>query len=81
MKTINICIGSACHLKGSYTVIEKFKSKIAEYKLEQQVELKAAFCMGECTKAVSVKFGDGEVVAVSPENAGEMFDKYIRKCD
>ena len=79
MKTINICIGSACHLKGSYTVIEKFKNKIAEHKLEQQVELKAAFCMGECTKAVSVKFGNQGVVAVSPENAEEMFDKYINK--
>ena len=45
MKTINVCIGSACHLKGSYDVIEEFKKKIDECSLQGEVELKAAFCM------------------------------------
>lgn len=78
MKTISICIGSACHLKGSYTIIEQFKNEIAAKKIDN-IELKAAFCMGECTKAVSVKFGDSPAVAVSPDNAIELFNNFLLK--
>lgn len=77
MKKVNICIGSACHLKGSYEVIEIFQAKIKEHNLENKVELNAAFCLGQCTKAVSVKIDDQEVISVSPENAEAMFEKYI----
>ena len=77
MKTVSICVGSACYLKGSYEVIEVFKKKIKEKALEGQIELNAAFCLGHCTKAVSVKVDDAEVIQVSPENAEEIFDKYI----
>lgn len=76
MRVINVCIGSACHLKGSYDVIQVFQSKIKEHNLEEQVELKAAFCLGQCTKAVSVKIDD-EVISVSPETADEIFEKVI----
>ena len=33
---IYVCIGSSCHLKGSYNIINAFKELIAEYKLEDQ---------------------------------------------
>ena len=81
MKTINVCIGSACHLKGSYDVIEEFKKKIDECSLQGEVELKAAFCMGHCTKAVSVQIDDNEVISVSPESAAEIFEKYVVRGD
>lgn len=77
MRTINVCIGSACHLKGSYDVIQIFQQKIKENKLEDQIELKAAFCLGECTNAVSVKLDDGKVLSVSPGEAANIFEKYI----
>jgi NADH:ubiquinone oxidoreductase subunit E len=61
MITIQVCIGSACHLKGSYSVINKLQSIIKEKKLDNQIIIKAAFCLGECTKAVSVKVNDNSI--------------------
>ena len=38
---VNICVGSSCHLKGSYNIIHVFQELINQYHLEDQVELKA----------------------------------------
>lgn len=77
MKVIRICIGSACHLKGSYDVIEVFKELITHYHLENKLELSGAFCTGHCTEAVAVLRWDEEVLSVSKENAREIFEKEI----
>ncbi len=80
MKSVKICIGSACHLKGSYQVIEVFKGLIEEYKLQDQIELNAAFCVGNCTQAVSVMRWDGKLLSVAKENARETFINEIMAC-
>lgn len=77
MKKISICVGSACYLKGSSEVIEVFQSKINQYNLEKEVEIIAAFCQGECVKAVAVKIDEGPVISIAPEEAGEIFEKYV----
>ncbi|WP_042276594.1 (2Fe-2S) ferredoxin domain-containing protein [[Clostridium] dakarense] len=77
MKSIKICIGSACHIKGSEEVIEIFKNLISKYNLEDKVELLASFCLGKCTKAVSVMRWDGEILSVCKENAKDIFEKNI----
>ena len=45
---VTICIGSSCHLKGSRDIISILQRLIALNRLEDQVELKGSFCMGEC---------------------------------
>jgi len=65
--TIQVCIGSACHLKGSYSVINKLQSVVKEKKLESQILIKAAFCLGECTKAVSVKVNNKSVQSLDED--------------
>ncbi len=74
MVTIVVCVGSACHLKGSYDVISNLQSLIAEKGLDEQVEIKAAFCFGECVQAVSVKFeGEDQIHSVQPKSVKEFF--------
>ncbi|NMA83994.1 MAG: (2Fe-2S) ferredoxin domain-containing protein [Epulopiscium sp.] len=73
MKTIYVCIGSACHLKGSYQVIHKLQDLIHKESMESEIEVKAAFCLGECTKAVSVKADDGSIHSVKEETADVFF--------
>lgn len=63
---IQICIGSACHLKGSYEVIEKLQELISRDKAEDKIIIKAAFCLGHCTEAVSIKVDDDPIIGVSP---------------
>lgn len=78
MVELNICVGSACHLKGSYDVIEKFKSCVENNKLEDSVIIKAAFCLGQCTEAVSVKFND-KIYSVLPETAEIFFEEVVKE--
>lgn len=69
---IQVCIGSACHLRGSYKVIQKLKELINEYRLEEKVVLKSAFCLGSCGMAVSVKMDD-QIVSLSPDTIEDFF--------
>ena len=73
---VQICVGSSCHLKGSYNVIRAFQKLVEEYGLQDQIDLKAAFCMGHCTEGVSTMFGDEYVGNVTPENAVEVSKKH-----
>lgn len=74
---IKVCVGSSCHLRGSYDIINLMKSAIAANQLDAEVELGAAFCLGKCTSGVTVKIGEQVVTGVSKENFNEVFDKYV----
>ena len=75
---INVCVGSSCHLKGSYEVVETLKRLIAEQNLEDKIELKASFCLGNCCNGVSMKV-DGEFVDnANPENIEQIFNEQIK---
>lgn len=78
MMTINICIGSACHLKGSYNVVSELQEMIEDNKLGDKVELTGVFCLGHCTDAVSVQIGD-EVFSVNTDNVGDFFENQVLK--
>ena len=52
---IKVCVGSSCHLKGSYDVIQALKDILKKYDVEDLVELQASFCLGHCAKGVKVK--------------------------
>lgn len=78
---ISICVGSSCHLKGSYDIIELMKKAISANSLEEKVTLKAAFCLGKCTEGVTIKVGEEIICGVSVDNFDEIFNKYIlAKC-
>ncbi|MEG1254473.1 (2Fe-2S) ferredoxin domain-containing protein [Clostridium sp.] len=77
MVNLSVCIGSACHVKGSYNVINAFQQIIEEYDLSNKVELKAVFCLGRCSEAVSVRVDDGEVCSVSGLTAKSFFKNEV----
>jgi len=76
--TVLVCVGSSCHLKGSYEIIELMKEAIKEHQLEDKVTLKATFCLGKCGVAgVSIKVDDQIITGVSKENFATIFQKHI----
>jgi NADH:ubiquinone oxidoreductase subunit E len=79
MVTISICVGSACHLKGSYKVIEGLQKLIKENKVEKKVEIKGAFCIGRCTEGVSATVNDNEFFSLYENNVGSFFHDTIMK--
>lgn len=77
MREITVCVGSACHLKGSHEIINYFKNAIQEAGLEKEVELKGTFCMDKCTDGANLLV-DGELFhANSPDDAKEIFEREI----
>ena len=74
MIEIAICVGSACHLKGSYQVMHAFKSLLELHRLEGRlVELKGAFCQGDCTEGVVVHINGEIITRVSQDKVFELF--------
>lgn len=76
--TILVCVGSSCHLKGSYEIIELMKDAISKNNLEDKVSLKATFCLGKCGVAgVSIKVDDEIITGVTVENFNDIFAKHV----
>ncbi len=73
---IEICIGSSCHIKGAYNIIQTLQHLIEERGLYDSVDLKAAFCMRRCEQGVSVSINN-ENYSVSPETVIDFFDNTI----
>ncbi len=87
---LKVCVGSSCHLKGSYDVIEALKDIIRKCGVEAVVDLRASFCPGFCAQGVTVKaeglekpsietLGKGELLLhnVNCENIEDLFLKEI----
>lgn len=70
---LKVCVGSSCHLKGSYDVIEKFKELLKKYEVEDVIELQASFCLGHCSEGVTVKADERFILNVNADNAEEIF--------
>ena len=73
---ITICIGSACHLKGSREIIKEMQDLVAKNGLGDKVDLNGAFCSGNCVDGVCVTV-DGELFSVQPENTKAFFEKEV----
>lgn len=76
MADLKICVGSACHLKGSNDVIEIFKHCVHSREVSDKVVIKAAFCLGHCTEAVSVCFND-KIYSINTDTAENFFDEVV----
>lgn len=91
--TIKVCVGSSCHLKGSYEVIEAFKEVLKKYDVEDLIDLQASFCLGHCALGVTVgcegiepsergpqveETADGFILhSVNADNVEDLFAKEI----
>ena len=72
---ICVCVGSSCHLKGSYDVIQMMKENLEKNNLTDKVNLSAAFCLGKCTHGVSVKI-DEEIITGGNKDS---FDSHFQE--
>lgn len=70
---ITVCVGSSCHMKGSYQVITVWKDLIKQHHLEDQITLKASFCMGRCLEGIAVTLDGEPLQNVGFSNASELF--------
>ena len=73
---VSICIGSACHLRGSREIIQKLQTLVKANNVSDKVDLNGAFCSGNCVNGVCVTI-DGELLSLSPETTEDFFNKEI----
>lgn len=74
---IFVCVGSSCHLKGSYDIVNSLKKLISENDVQDKVNLSASFCLGHCSKeGVTIKVED-EIFNVSMKQVDEFFKNNI----
>jgi len=74
--TIEVCIGSSCHLKGSRNIVLALSELIEKNNLKDKVSLKGTFCMGKCQTGVNVKI-ENSIFSVSPDNVLEFFNNEV----
>ena len=74
---ICVCVGSSCHLKGSYDVIQMMKETLEKNNLTDKVNLSAAFCLGKCTHGVSVKIDDEIITGWNKDSFDSLFQEKV----
>src|SRR5690242_16239392 len=78
MAMLSVCIGSSCHLKGAYNVIQTFQQMMEEYGLtDDALTLKGAFCMKQCQNPGVGVMVDGVSYSLRPEEARAFFREHI----
>lgn len=78
MATLSVCIGSSCHLKGSYNVIQTFQQMIEEYHLSDELlTFNGAFCMKQCAEPGVAVTLCGKTYQVKPEEARAFFRETV----
>lgn len=77
MVEVKVCVGSSCHMKGSYQVVKIFQDLIDKNGLKDEVALKASFCTGRCLDGISITVDDEPVNHVGFQNAQEVFYEHI----
>ena len=75
---IQVCVGSSCHLKGSYEIVELINKEIEEKHLENDITLAGSFCIGKCNReGVTIQVDDEVHVGVTKENFREFFNDNV----
>jgi len=73
--TIEICVGTSCHLMGSNLIID-YLNNLPE-KMKEKIELKHISCMDECEKGPRVRVGDQVISFATPEKVQKALQQKI----
>lgn len=77
MRTIQVCVGSSCFLRGSKKVIAEIEKLISEFQMDDKVLIKGGFCHEKCTSGVTVRIGEKFFTGIGPKDIEELFEKEI----
>ena len=78
MIVVQVCVGSACHLKGSPEIVALLQNAIDEANIADSVTLVGSFCVGKCNReGVTVQVDDEIHTGITRENFREFFKENI----
>lgn len=81
MEVLELCIGSACYVKGSNQLVEEITKLLDEEGWTDKVQLKGSFCMSFCQKekGLGVKLNGNQIENVTIANAKEIIRNELKK--
>ena len=75
---IKVCLESSCYIKGAPKNDERFKKKIAENKLEDEITLVGSFCTGKCNRiGVTITVNDDVYTGITRETFTNFWNEHI----
>lgn len=77
MRRIQVCMGSACHIKGAPLVAQALQEELVRRGLRGEVdfELTGAFCQNQCLEGVVVKIDGEPFTRVRPSDAARIINE------
>lgn len=77
---INVCMGTACYVKGANDILDKFKTRLSidvgECTDDQKFSLDACRCIGACGLAPVVTINDEVYGKLTADDVDDILDKY-----
>jgi len=77
---IAVCLGTACYVKGSGTILDKIKEKlgidVGECTSDGKYSIEATRCIGACGLAPVLTINDDVYGRLSPDDIDEILAKY-----
>ena len=77
---VSVCLGTACYVKGSGTIIEKLKERlgidVGECTPDGKFSLNATRCIGACGLAPVMTVNDSVYGRLTPADLDDIFAKY-----
>lgn len=77
---VSVCLGTACYVKGSGTIIEKIKERlgidVGECTPDGKFSLNATRCIGACGLAPVMTVNDAVYGRLTPADLDDIFAKY-----
>ena len=79
MLNVEICIGSACYVKGSSQVVNELNSLIKEKGWEDKIAVKGSFCMKACQNHIGlgIRINGRQIEQVTAQNAREVLEREL----
>ncbi|MCL0089928.1 [FeFe] hydrogenase, group A [Dehalococcoidia bacterium] len=76
---IKVCVGTSCHLRGAYGVIQELTALIEKQQLTDRVNLEATFCLEQCDRGPSVVIDGHLLEGVTEERLPAIFEEMVVK--
>ncbi len=79
MVNVEICIGSACYVKGSSQVVNDLNEIIKEHGWEDKIAVKGSFCMKACQNHIGlgIRINGRQIGQVTAQNAREVLEREL----
>ena len=77
MVHVSVCVGSSCHVRDSRGVIEALQTTLRAYDLDESVDLRAEFCLGNCVEGPNVRVEDEVIGPVRTDTVEAFVEQHI----